>query len=64
MATKVEELQNKVRIKLALAEKYETLSNRAGSKPARRKLIAKSNRFRRQAREFQRSADAAKTSAS
>ena len=64
MATKAEVLLNKVRIKLTLADKYENLSNLAGSKPARKKLITKSNRFRRQAVEFQRAADVAKPAAS
>lgn len=61
MATKVEELQNKVRVKLALADKYENLSRISGSKPARAKLIRRCNQLRRQAAEFQRNADAAKS---
>ena len=58
MATKTEVLLNKVRIKLALAEKYETLSRISGSKPARAKFIRRSNQLRRQAGEFQRAANA------
>ena len=64
MATKVEELLNKVRVKLALAEKYQTLSRVSGSKPARARFIRRSNQLRRQAVEFQRAADVAKPVAS
>ena len=60
MATKVEELLNKVRVKLALAVKYENLSRRTGSKPARARFVRRSNQLRRQAIEFQRAADVAK----
>lgn len=58
MATKAEELLNKVRVKTALATKYETLSRISGSKPARAKFIRRSNQLRRQAVEFQRAAEA------
>ena len=64
MATKVEELLNKVRVKLALAVKYENLSRRSGSKPARARFVRRSNQLRRQAIEFQRAADVAKPMAS
>lgn len=64
MATKVEVLLNKVRIKLTLADKYENLANITGSKPARARFIRNSNRLRRQAVEFQRAADAVKPVAS
>ncbi len=60
MATKVEELLNKVRVKQALAVKYENLSRISGSKPARAKFIRRSNQLRRQAQQFQQAADAAK----
>lgn len=60
MATKVQELENKARVKLELAKKYETLSSISGSKPARAKFIRRCNQLRRQATEFQRAADAAK----
>lgn len=60
MATKVEELLNKVRVKQALAIKYENLSRISGSKPARAKFIRRSNQLRRQAQQFQQAADAAK----
>lgn len=61
MATKVEELENKARVKLELAKKYETLSRISGSKPARAKFIRRSNQLRRQAAVFQQDADAAKS---
>ncbi len=64
MATKVEVLLNKVRIKITLADKYENLANITGSKPARARFIRNSNRLRRQAVEFQRAADAVKPIAS
>ena len=64
MATKVEELLNKVRVKLALAVKYENLSRRSGSKPARARFVRRSNQLRRQAVEFQRAADVVKPVAS
>ena len=64
MATKMEVLLNKVRVKLALAEKYETLSRVSSSKPARARFIRRSNQLRRQAVEFQRAADVAKPVAS
>jgi hypothetical protein len=60
MATKVEELHNKVRVKQALATKYENLSRISGSKPARAKFIRRCNQLRRQAKQFQQQADAAK----
>ena len=60
MATKAQELENKARVKLELSKKYENLSRISGSKPARGKFIRRSNQLRRQAVEFQRSADAAK----
>jgi hypothetical protein len=60
MATKVEELLNKVRVKQALAKKYENLSRISGSKPASAKFIRRSNQLRRQAAAFQQAADAAK----
>ena len=60
MATKVEELLNKVRVKQALATKYENLSRISGSKPARAKFIRRCNQLRRQALQFQQAADAAK----
>ncbi|MBC7821815.1 MAG: hypothetical protein IAG10_33430 [Planctomycetaceae bacterium] len=60
MATKVEELLNKVRVKQALAVKYENLSRISGSKPARAKFIRRCNQLRRQAQQFQQTADAAK----
>jgi hypothetical protein len=60
MATKVQELENKARVKLQMAAKYENLSRISGSKPARAKFIRRSNQLRRQAAEFQRAADAAK----
>ncbi len=60
MATKVEELLNKVRVKQALAIKYENLSRISGSKPARAKFIRRFNQLRRQALQFQQAADAAK----
>ena len=64
MATKVEVLLNKVRIKLALAEKYKNLAQITGSKPARARFIRNSNRLNRQAVEFQRAADQVKPVAS
>jgi len=64
MATKVEVLLNKVRVKLALAVKYENLSRLSGSKPARARFFRRCNQLRRQAVEFQRAADAAKPVAS
>jgi hypothetical protein len=60
MATKVEELLNKVRIKLRLADKYDHLSHITSSRPARKTFSNRSNRFRRQAVEIQRAADQAK----
>ena len=60
MATKVQELENKARVKLELSKKYENLCRISGSKPARGKFIRRSNQLRRQAVEFQRAADAAK----
>ena len=61
MATRVEELQNKVRVKLVLAKKYENLSRISGSKPARAKFIRRSNQLRRQAAAFQQIADVSKS---
>ena len=60
MATKVEELENKARVKLELCKKYANLCRISGSKPARGKFIRRSNQLRRQAVEFQRAADAVK----
>ena len=60
MATKVEVLLNKVRVKQALAVKYENLSRISGSKPARAKFIRRCNQLRRQAQVFQQAVDAAK----
>ena len=59
MATKVEALQNKVTVKLALAKKYETLSRISGSRPARAKFIRRSNQLRRQAAVYQQGINAA-----
>ena len=61
MATKIEELEHKARVKLELAKKYENLSRISGSKPARAKFIRRCNQLRRQAAEFQRGADLAKS---
>ncbi len=61
MATKAEVLLNKVRVKTALATKYETLSRISGSKPARAKFIRRCNQLRRQAAVFQHAADACKS---
>jgi hypothetical protein len=60
MATKVEELLNKVHVKQTLAEKYENLARISGSKPARAKFLRRCNQLRRQAAVFQQAADAAK----
>jgi len=61
MATRSEVLLNKVRVKNALADKYENLSRISGSKPARAKFIRRCNQLRRQAAVFQRDAGSAKT---
>ncbi len=46
-------LENKIQIKLALAEKYARLARVAGSEPKQRTFYYKSTRYRRQAESMQ-----------
>lgn len=47
------ELQNKIDVKLFLAEKYARLARVAGSDPKQRQFYYKSTRYRRQAESMQ-----------